>query len=268
MSDIRREALLCLYNSPCMSLNFDINLLLLPLLALMGVIWLAEIARARFFPASVSNRSKIPWWLDYSRSFFPVLLLVVVIRSFIAEPYQIPSSSMLPTLRGGDFILVNKFHYGLRLPLGNHEFLRFKQPQRGDVLVFRFPHQPSIRYIKRVIGMPGDHVLYINKTLYINGKEIAQEPYFNDFVFSDSREKLIDEKSYGIRGYHLAGSPPQEWQVPFHHYFVMGDNRDNSNDSRYWGFVPHSEIVGKAVYIWMSWTSWRSLPSFRRNAGL
>lgn len=248
-----------------MSLNFDINLLLLPLLVIMGAIWLVEIIRGRLFPASIATRTKTPWWLDYCRSFFPILLLVVIIRSFIAEPYQIPSSSMLPTLRSGDFILVSKFHYGLRLPLSNNALIDFQQPQRGDVLVFRFPQQKGIRYIKRVVGVPGDQILYMNKTLHINGERIEQQPYFNNLLFSEFYERLSEEESHSIRAYHLAISNPQQWQVPPQQYFVMGDNRDNSNDSRYWGFVPHSEIVGKAIYIWMSWSDWSNVPSFARN---
>ena len=248
-----------------MNLNFDINLVLLPLLALMAAVWLIEAAIATFSPQLIEGREKTPWWLDYSRSFLPIILLVVIIRSFIAEPYQIPSSSMVPTLLKGDFILVSKFHYGLRFPLNNYELISINPLKRGDVLVFRFPHNKRIRYIKRVIGLPGDRISYINKLLYINNKEVRQAVYFNDAQFADVRETLRDEEYHTIRTYHLAPGNAQEWIVPDSHYFVMGDNRDNSNDSRYWGFVPHDQVVGKAFYIWMHWEGWRSLPSFART---
>ena len=248
-----------------MSLNFDFNLVLLPLIALMAIIWLAEAITAAFFPQLIAGRKRTPWWLDYSRSFLPVLLLIVVIRSFIAEPYQIPSSSMVPTLLRGDFILVSKFHYGLRLPLSNHELIRINPLRRGDVLVFQFPHNKRIRYIKRVIGLPGDRISYINKALYINDRKAPQVTYFKDSQFAEARETLRDGKYHAIRTYHLAAGSAEEWIVPADHYFVMGDNRDNSNDSRYWGFVPHTQVVGKAFYIWMHWGERRGLPSFGRT---
>lgn len=249
-----------------MNLNFDINLILLPLLALMAIVWLTEAIIAKFFPKLVAGRSKVPWWLDYSRSFLPVLAIVVVIRSFIAEPYQIPSSSMVPTLLRGDFILVSKFHYGIRLPLTNYEVISIYPLKRGDVLVFRFPHNQQIRYIKRVVGLPGDKIAYANRTLYINDEPIPRQAYTNNFEYAEFHESLGRGETHTIRSYHLANSYAAEWLVPPNHYFVLGDNRDNSNDSRYWGFVPHSQVVGKALYIWMHWQSWSNLPSFARNS--
>jgi len=249
-----------------MNFNFDINLILLPLLALMAIVWLVEAIIARFFPRLIAGRTKVPWWLDYSRSFLPVLAIVVVIRSFIAEPYQIPSSSMTPTLLKGDFILVNKFHYGIRLPLTNEEIIKIHSLRRGDVLVFRFPHNQRLRYIKRVVGLPGDRIAYINQALYVNGEEISRQAYLNNFEYAEFYESLRSGETHTIRSYHLASPISAEWVVPANHYFVLGDNRDNSNDSRYWGFVPHSQVVGKAFYIWMHWEGWSSLPSFRRNS--
>jgi signal peptidase I len=221
---------------------------------------------------------KMPWWVEYGVSFFPVILFVFVLRSFIVEPFRIPSGSMLPTLQSGDLILVNKFTYGLRLPVVDTKVIPIGQPQRGDVMVFRYPVDPSVDYIKRVVGLPGDQVAYLDKKLYINGKEVPRkadgqyfEPdrvaYTAQFIESlgDKPHKiLLDERRSQDIG-PISSFPYREkceylrngmrCTVPDGVYFMMGDNRDNSLDSRFWGFVPEANIVGKAFFIWMNFGS-------------
>ncbi|MDX9873319.1 MAG: signal peptidase I [Spongiibacteraceae bacterium] len=203
---------------------------------------------------------------EYSRSFFPVLAVVVILRSFVIEPFQIPSSSMVPTLEVGDYIVVNKFTYGLRLPVVKTKILDIGEPQRGDVVVF-FPPGDTRYFIKRLIGLPGDQIEYRDKVLYINGEEVEQKlmarlPPLRPVV-EMSAEKLgsaehLIYKDLGVnRGDFSTVVQPG-------HYFMMGDNRDNSSDSRYWGQVPDRNIVGKAFAIWMHWESIGSLPSFDR----
>lgn len=204
---------------------------------------------------------KEPVLVEYSRSLFPVILIVLLLRSFLVEPFRIPSGSMMPTLLVGDFILVNKFSYGLRLPVLDTKFLDVGEPQRGDVVVFRYPKDPSIDYIKRVIGTPGDLIGYYDKKLYINGKpmEQAQEGTYQGVGagVSMSGAKKVHENLHTVEHNILIdptrGSVEGEFRVPEGSYFVMGDNRDNSNDSRYWGVVPEANLVGKAFMIWMSW---------------
>jgi len=233
------------------------------LVVLTGFIWLVD--KLLFAPGRDKD-SKEPLVVEYARSFFPIILLVLVIRSFIAEPFRIPSSSMVPTLHIGDFILVNKFSYGVRLPVLNTKILDTGSPQRGDVMVFRYPKgeenkdKPDVDYIKRVIGLPGDRIGYFDKTIYINGDPVGQE----------LRDKTMDVRAIspagselrfehlGDDGHMILVEPDKrlvegETVVPEGHYFVMGDNRDNSNDSRYWGTVPEENLVGKAFFIWMSW---------------
>lgn len=227
------------------------------LVAITGLIWLVD--RFWLAPQRAVNENE-PAIVEYAKSFFPILLLVLVIRSFIAEPFRIPSESMLPTLHDGDFILVNKFSYGIRLPVINTKILNTGTPKRGDVMVFRYPEQPEIDYIKRVIGLPGDKIGYFNKTLYINGQEIKQElvdkpadligiiaprvELKQELLTTDTHDILLDPQRQSSEG---------EITVPEGHFFVMGDNRDNSNDSRVWGTVPEENLVGKAFFIWMSW---------------
>ncbi len=216
---------------------------------------------------SVAGPSKIgvkePWLVEYAKAFFPVILLVFLLRSFIVEPFRIPSGSMLPSLYVGDFILVNKFSYGVRLPIVNVKIVETDSPDRGDVMVFRFPHDSSINFIKRVVGLPGDHVVYDEKTLIINGQSIPQT-LLGDYDFREAgkrhlqAERLVE--SLGEHDHEVLidkGKPTKrmEFRVPTGHYFVMGDNRDYSNDSRFWGFVPESHIVGRAFFIWFSWDS-------------
>jgi len=210
------------------------------------------------------NPTLEPWYVDYSRSLMPVFLFVFVLRSFIFEPFRIPSSSMYPTLEIGDFLLVNKSIYGVRLPIINKKIIPIKQPERGDVFVFRYPKDPSLNYIKRVMGLPGDIIEYVGKELYINGKKIP----FNDaesFEFKDANNRLHQVQQYTAeldnkikhdvlinpRGAAIDG----QWTVPQGHYFAMGDNRDHSEDSRSWGYVPEENIVGKAFFIWFHYDS-------------
>ena len=227
------------------------------LVAATGLIWLVD---RMFWAKQRTADSKEPVVVEYARSFFPIILLVLVIRSFIAEPFRIPSASMLPTLHIGDFILVNKFSYGIRLPVLNSKILDTGSPERGDVIVFRYPQQPEIDYIKRVVALPGDRVGYFDKTLYINGEVQSQQALSTDDEISSqisaSSEvfyELIDDNKHMIALETNRPGAEGEMLVPEGHYFVMGDNRDNSNDSRVWGPVPESHLVGKAFMIWMSW---------------
>lgn len=204
----------------------------------------------------VSRKGKEPVIVEYSKSFFPVLLVVFLLRGFVVEPFRIPSGSMLPSLYIGDFILVNKFAYGIKLPVLNKKIIDIDEPERGDVVVFRYPRDPSLDYIKRVIGLPGDHIAYYNKVLYVNNKPVARD-YVGQYMgpgqtsANDYTEKLEGSEHSILllpaRPNNLQG----EWIVPEKTFFVMGDNRDNSNDSRVWGPVPENHLVGKAFMIWM-----------------
>lgn len=206
---------------------------------------------------------KEPVLVEYSRSLFPVILAVLILRSFLVEPFRIPSGSMMPTLLAGDFILVNKFSYGIRLPVIDTKIIPVGEPERGDVLVFRYPQDPSIDYIKRVVGVPGDQIAYYNKQLFINGEPAVQTGLgIYEGVgtgVSMSGAQMRSEQLSGVLHNILInegkGTVEGEFRVPEGQYFVMGDNRDNSNDSRYWGFVPEENLVGKAFMIWMNWDS-------------
>jgi signal peptidase I len=205
--------------------------------------------------------------IDYSRSFFPVLFFVLVLRSFLFEPFQIPSGSMLPTLKIGDFILVNKFDYGLRLPVLGTTVVELGKPERGDVMVFKYPEDSRINFIKRVIAVSGDRVIYRNKTLFINGKEQVLSPSVGDGslelpALTQEASEQLGENEHQIWRRMTAGRDFGPLIVPQDQYFVMGDNRDNSNDSRVWGFVDDSLIVGRAFAVWMQWKTLLSLPSF------
>ena len=206
---------------------------------------------------------KEPILAEYSRSLFPVILIVLVLRSFLVEPFRIPSGSMMPTLLIGDFILVNKYAYGIRLPVLDTKIIDVGSPQRGDVVVFRYPEDPSIDYIKRIVGLPGDRVEYKNKVVYINGKEMKQEDYTvylgvgQGVAHSGAKEKieqLGDVKHHILINHHL-GSDDKTFVVPENEFFVLGDNRDNSKDSRYWGTVPEGNLVGRAFMVWLNWDS-------------
>jgi signal peptidase I len=247
-------------------MNFDFALILVLLTVLSGAIW--GVDRWLFAPArrrlAIDGKGKEPTLVEYARSFFPVFLIVLLIRSFLAEPFRIPSSSMMPTLLIGDFILVNKFSYGIRLPVLNSKIIPLGQPQRGDVIVFRYPENPKEDYIKRVIGVPGDEVVYRNKTLYVNGVEVPQSPlerYIGkgsgrDMTGAELRSETVADGEYRILVRQQQGFGPVRdgrWQVGEGEYFVLGDNRDNSQDSRVWGMVPEANLVGKAFLIWMNW---------------
>ena len=226
-----------------------------------------------------------PWWLDWTAGLFPVIISVFFLRSFIVEPFKIPSGSMIPTLLVGDLILVNKFHYGLRLPVLNTKMTDGEKPQRGDVMVFRYPPKPSLDYIKRVVGLPGDTVAYLNKRLTINGQAVPTESvpeffdedamrYFKQYEekFGTQSHRLLNDEQrpafvpgadrvpgYDNCNYTVEGV---SCKVPEGHFFMMGDNRDNSMDSRYWGFVPEKNIVGKAFYVWMNFGNLKRIGPF------
>ena len=213
--------------------------------------------------AKLEEVLKEPTLVEYAKSFFPVILAVLLLRSFLVEPFRIPSGSMMPTLLVGDFILVNKYAYGIRLPVMNRKVMELGEPGRGDVVVFRFPKDPRVDYIKRVVGVPGDHVVYRDKTLYINDQKIAQIPegsYIGvgsglSMSGADVRREALDNVKHDILVVPRMRGVETDTVVPEGHYFVMGDNRDNSNDSRYWGFVPDENLVGRAFMIWMNWDS-------------
>lgn len=230
-------------------------LFMLIILALTGFIWLLDILVLRKRrPAGAGE----PMIVEYSKSFFPVILVVFLIRSFVVEPFKIPSGSMMPTLLAGDFILVNKFAYGLRVPILNNTFVEIDDPQRGDVIVFHYPPDPSIDYIKRVVGVPGDKIAYRDKQLYVNGKKLNVE-FVDDYqyvgsglnmVYAKRYKEELDGKTHDLLIEDDTIVIDAEVEVPQGHYFVMGDNRDNSRDSRVWGFVPENNLVGKAFFIW------------------
>lgn len=230
-------------------------LFMLVVLAITGLIWLLD---SLFWRKKRAAGSADPVLVEYSKSFFPVILAVFLIRSFIVEPFKIPSGSMMPTLLAGDFILVNKYTYGLRVPILNNTFLEVGHPQRGDVFVFHYPPDPSIDYIKRVVGLPGDKIAYRDKQLYINGQKLDVS-FADDYQYVASGLNMVNAKRYQEQlGEHKHDiliedngiTIDGEVEVPAGHYFAMGDNRDNSKDSRVWGFVPENNLVGKAFFIW------------------
>ena len=281
-----------------------------------GVYWLAE--RFYFFPARQSAARQLqeaddkrradlqskgiarvdgdiaqatetilaqPWWLDWTAGLFPVIISVFFLRSFIVEPFKIPSGSMIPTLLVGDLILVNKFHYGLRLPVLNTKITEGEKPQRGDVMVFRYPPKPSLDYIKRVVGVPGDTVAYLNKRLTINGQAVPTDSVPEFFDEDAMRYFKQYEEKFGTQSHRVLndeqrpafvpgadkfpGSEGCDYtiegvtcKVPEGHFFMMGDNRDNSMDSRYWGFVPEKNIVGKAFFVWMNFGNLKRVGPF------
>ncbi len=234
-------------------------LIMMVVLLLTGIIWLLD---SLWFAKRRAPGQKLPVWVEYSRSFFPVILVVFVIRSFIVEPFKIPSGSMMPTLLAGDFILVNKFSYGLRVPVLNNTFITVGQPQRGDIFVFHYPPEPSIDYIKRVVGLPGDKIVYKDRILYVNGQQIdtsemGDYPYEGigmNYINAKRLQERLGDVQHDILHDPDAFSKDVEVIVPAGHYFAMGDNRDNSRDSRYWGFVPEQNLVGKAFFIWWNFS--------------
>ena len=259
-------------------MDFDFELLLTVLVGVFGVgyaldVWLWKPARIKVLELAITRAGgelpeaqqvdlmREPIFAEYSRSFFPVLAFVLVLRSFFMEPYQIPSGSMLPTLTVGDFIVVNKFEYGVRLPVLGTKVLDYNEPKVGDVMVFKYPKNPAIKYIKRVVAVPGDTLELRDKVIYINGQQMAQtyvadaspttEIYLEQL--GDVEHLIWRNKNPGKNG---------SITIPPGQYFTMGDNRDGSNDSRYWGFVPEANITGKAVAVWLHWDSFFSLPNF------
>ncbi|MEZ5476068.1 MAG: signal peptidase I [Thiolinea sp.] len=235
-------------------MDLDLEFWLVIATAVTGLIW---------FLYWVAHRQQAgrqePWFVEYARSFFPVLLVVLVLRSFIAEPFRIPSGSMLPTLEIGDFILVNKFAYGVRLPVTHQKILDLGEPETGDVVVFRYPNDPKVDYIKRLIGKPGDVIEWNNKELSINGTPLARQAV-GEYEARDQRNlvhqtfRLIE--SLGAIQHDMlilpgTGGRAGKITVPEGHYFVMGDNRDMSNDSRMWGLVPEENLVGRAILVWL-----------------
>jgi signal peptidase I len=222
---------------------------------------------AQYYQARVTEQAREPVVVEYARSFFPVLFVVFVLRSFVVEPFQIPSSSMVPTLQVGDYILVNKFTYGIRLPVIRTKVLELNRPQLGDVIVFFPPHMNDTYFIKRVVGLPGDTVSYRNKQIYVNGERIARMPA-TDHDGSDPRYELghetLGETQHLMQVDALRPAADFNEVIKPGHYFMMGDNRDNSSDSRVWGQVPEKDIVGKAFAIWMHWDTFFSIPSFSR----
>jgi len=266
-------------------MNFDFPAFLVLASAVTGGIWLidalifaprrqrrhlvAQSANAQGTVLDAAGGYKEPVLVEYARSFFPVIFAVLLLRSFVVEPFRIPSNSMMPTLLTGDFILVNKFAYGLRWPVLNSKFLAVGEPQHGDVVVFKYPQDGKTDYIKRIVGVPGDEVWYQDKTIYLNGKPQGQLP-IGSYTgvgsgegMTGARESLEDLDGVEHRVLVRPGVPDLPpgcrelafgpIKVPEGHFFVMGDNRDNSNDSRCWGFVPEDNLVGKAFAIWMHW---------------
>lgn len=258
-------------------------LILFVLLVVTGLLYAVDILKCRKMRAP---GAKEPLWVEWGASFFPVILIVFVLRSFLFEPFKIPSGSMIPTLLVGDFILVNKFTYGIRLPVINKKIISLNEPQRGDVMVFRFPENPSQDYIKRVIGVPGDTVSYQHKQLTVNGKPVAAEK-LNDYLHperlyyseqyqaqlgnspfrflndADAPAFIPDAARFPFRENCTYNAAGVTCKVPSGHYFMMGDNRDNSRDSRAWGFVPEENIVGKAFFIWLNFSDLGRIGSFK-----
>ncbi|NOY15689.1 MAG: signal peptidase I [Gammaproteobacteria bacterium] len=244
----------------------DFSFILFIALLACGAVWLFDslfLARRRAVSDGLSVEApRDPLLVEYAKAFFPVILIVFILRSFIAEPFRIPSGSMLPTLNIGDFILVNKFSYGIRLPVINEKVISISDPKRGDIMVFRFPHDPKLNFVKRVIGLPGDKIEYKAEKLYINGKLMQQKAdgkykFRNGVSRKLSLNKLTEDlgnvKHDILIDPRRRSSQTMRFDVPKGQYFVMGDNRNYSNDSRYWGFVPDRNVVGKAFYIWFSW---------------
>ncbi|WP_455366163.1 signal peptidase I [Kaarinaea lacus] len=267
-------------------MHFDFPTIMVLAVLVTGIIWVLDLwlwaPKRKQSAAALSSEAtqlteeqlqqekekllKEPILVEYSRSLFPVILIVLILRSFLIEPFRIPSGSMMPTLLDGDFILVNKFAYGIRLPVINKKIIGVGEPQRGDVAVFRYPKDPSVDYIKRVIGLPGDHIVYRNKQLYING-ELMDLTDFGRYEASGvgitmAGAQMLEEDlktiNHNILIDHDRPVLNMEYRVADNEYFVMGDNRDNSNDSRFWGTVPEENLVGKAFMIWMNWDSTNS----------
>ncbi len=256
-----------------MGVSFDLEYILVGSLLFFGLVLLYY-----FFVGSkkLSAGDQIPLLQDFARSFFPLILAIIILRSLVAEPFKIPSGSMIPTLEIGDFILVKKYAYGLRLPIINTKLLDTGKPKRGDVVVFRYPPNPALHYIKRVIGLPGDQVQFTeDKKLIINGK-IAHYKAAGHYQSKNIKNSRKNEMADKLKETLPKGKPHDvilfghtsiagDWVVPEGHYFMMGDNRDNSSDSRSWGFVPEDNLVGKASLVWLHWNRFEGGDGFQTN---
>lgn len=257
-------------------MDIDIGFWLTLLVLITGAIWLLD----RFTGLREKYGTRVADGMEFSNSLLPVFFIVLVIRSFIVEPFTIPSGSMLPTLKVHDFILVNRFAYGLRLPVTNTKVIPVADPQRGDVMVFQFPRDPSKNFIKRVAGVPGDRIAIREDRVYINGEQAPLElldSQREDRLLARTWRETLGEQPHLMRqeavinpftGEAVEQGRDGEWLVPEDHYFVLGDNRDNSNDSRFWGMVPDDNVLGRAFLIWMHWKPFLSLPDFSRNGAI
>jgi signal peptidase I len=260
-------------------MNIDFAFVLVVLTSLTGVVWLADslLFRQKRMDRSVQHSTeqpREPVLVEYSRSLFPVLLIVLVFRSFLFEPFKIPSGSMIPTLLVGDFIVVNKFSYGIRLPVLNKKIIDIAEPKRGDVVVFRYPVDPSVNFIKRAVGLPGDTITYRDKQLFINGEKIDvtsagrfesdQIKCTTPAVDAGLFDVQLGEVNHKILVHGNSRSRNGQWVVPEGHYFMMGDNRDRSNDSREWGFVPEENLLGRAVGVWLNFDFEKGCADFSR----
>ena len=264
-------------------MDIDLPLILMVAVTVTGVIWLLDIF---VFARKREKEAREPALVEYSKSFFPVLFLVFFLRSFLVEPFQIPSGSMIPTLQVGDYIAVNKFSYGVRMPVFRTKLFNVTEPKRGDVVVF-FPPNEDRYFIKRLVGLPGDGIRYVNHELFINGEkqqydeltaeELAEVPGSEEEKLCSYRgdvlkvvKETLGEKVHNVQKCTQPSSVSinGSWVVPEGHYFMMGDNRDNSRDSRVWGAVPEKNLVGKAFAVWMHWPELASLPSFSRSGAI
>jgi len=289
-------------------MDFDLEAFLTLATFVTGLIWLLDMllfAKKRCLKSegandadltglatkAVAKKRREPIVVEYAKSFFPVFLIVLLLRSFVVEPFHVPSSSMVPTLLVGDFILVNKFDYGLRLPVTHNKILFIGEPHRGDVAVFHYPENSALRfceqnpacgagglqevqrsagtdYVKRIIGIPGDHIVYRGETLYINGVQVPDKALGlytgTDMMGAVLHQEKLDNMVHELLIVPGAEHNQGEWTVPPGQYFVMGDNRDNSFDSRYWGFVPEQNLVGRAFFIWMNWDAFHDAKLWHR----
>ena len=289
-------------------MDFDLEAFLTLAAFVTGIVWLLDallFARKRRLKAEgtdmasvtggmtvvVPKKRREPIIVEYAKSFFPVFLIVLLLRTFVVEPFHVPSSSMVPTLLVGDFILVNKFDYGLRLPVIHTKVLKLGEPQRGDVAVFHYPEATAVGfceqnpscgagglqevkrsagtdYVKRIIGIPGDHIVYRGETLYINGVKVPDKALGlysgSDMMGAVLHQEKLDDMDHDLLIIPGAEHNQGEWTVPAGKYFVMGDNRDNSFDSRYWGFVPEQNLVGRAFFIWMNWDAFHNAKLWHR----
>lgn len=245
-------------------MTFDFPLILLSVILFSGVVVFCDFIFCVINRESLFEKKKRPFVIEYARAFFPVLLLVFCIRSFLFQPYRVPSGSLEPTVLPGDFILVNQYHYGVRFPVWNKKIFSVGEPVPGQIALFYYPVDHAFTFVKRVVGLPGDHISYINKVLTINGK-VQPQKYVGDVTRLNDFGQLVTYQKYEetLQGVKHAifvrnDAPTHDFYhvvVPPGHYFMMGDNRDESDDSRYWGAVPEKDFIGHALYIWMSWDS-------------